>query len=141
MENQGLARGRRARTAAPGLQGCSRIAAPDPGEPAPVRVLRCGAVADPEDTRVSPTEGEEEEEEEEYAETPFDNPFFLPVLFFGFAIWLFYDGFLNDAFIQRNLDEGDHFAIAFNRYGSAVAALLCIWFTVKAFRARRADPD
>jgi len=83
----------------------------------------------------------EEDEEEEYAPTPFDNPFFLPVLLGGFALWLFYDGFLNNAFIQRNLEEGDHFAIAFNRWGAPILAAFALWFTFKAFRERRADRE
>ena len=76
--------------------------------------------------------------EEEYATTPFDNPFFLPVLLTGFALWLLYDGFLNQEFIQRNLEEGDTFAIAFNQWGGPLLALLAIWFTIKAIRERRA---
>ena len=34
-------------------------------------------------------------EDEEIAPTPFDNPFFLPVILVGFAIWFIYDGWFN----------------------------------------------
>ena len=83
----------------------------------------------------------ESDEEEEIASTPFDNPFFLPLLLFGFALWLLYDGFLNQDFIQRNLDEGDTFAIAFNQWGGPILLVLAVWFTFRAIRERRAESD
>ena len=43
-------------------------------------------MAKPEEPRDSDNVSEEEaDSEEEYAPTPFDNPFFLPVLLMGFA--------------------------------------------------------
>ena len=66
--------------------------------------------------------------EEEYARTPFDNPFFLPVLLIGFSVWFIYDGWFNP----------DMEWIKFNRGGAAVFSLLAVWFTVKAVRERRA---
>lgn len=99
-------------------------------------------MTEPEESRdVDAVNEGDADSDEEYARTPFDNPFFLPVLLFGFALWLFYDGFLNQDFIQRNLEEGDHFAIAFNQWGGAIAAVLAIWFTVKAIRERRASSE
>jgi hypothetical protein len=68
------------------------------------------------------------ESDEEYAPTPFDNPFFLPVLLIGFSIWFIYDGWFNP----------DMEWIKFNRIGAATCSLLGIWFTVKAIRERRA---
>ena len=96
---------------------------------------------DPEESREPAAESEGgADSEEERAPTPFDNPFFLPVLLMGFAIWLLYDGFLNQEFIQRNLQEGDQFTLAFNRWGGPILALLAVWYTVKAIRERRASP-
>jgi hypothetical protein len=96
-------------------------------------------VTEPEESREPNAESEDgADSDEEYAPTPFDNPFFLPVLLMGFAVWLLYDGFLNQDFIQRNLQEGDQFTLAFNRWGGPLLALLAIWFTVKAIRERRA---
>lgn len=66
--------------------------------------------------------------DEEYAPTPFDNPFFLPVLLIGFSLWFIYDGWLNP----------DMEWIKFNRVGAAIFSSLAIWFTVKAVRERRA---
>jgi hypothetical protein len=99
-------------------------------------------VTKPREPREKDAEGESEGEgdpDEEYASTPFDNPFFLPLLLIGFAIWLLYDGFLNQEFIRRNLEEGDHFTLIFNRWGGPILALLAIWFTIKAIRERRAS--
>jgi hypothetical protein len=96
-------------------------------------------VTKPEESRDPDAANEgDADSDEEYAPTPFDNPFFLPVLLIGFAVWLLYDGFLNQDFIQRNLEEGDQFTLAFNQWGGSLLALLAIWFTVKAIRERRA---
>ena len=96
-------------------------------------------MTEPEESREADADSEGgADSDEEHAPTPFDNPFFLPVLLMGFAVWLLYDGFLNQEFIQRNLEEGDHFAIAFNRWGGPILAVLAIWFTIKAIRERRA---
>jgi hypothetical protein len=76
--------------------------------------------------------GEGGDPDEEYAPTPFDNPFFLPVLLIGFSIWFIYDGWFN----------AEMEWIKFNRIGAAICSLLAIWFTVKAIRERRASrPD
>lgn len=99
-------------------------------------------MTEPESTRDLNVAGEgQPDSDEEYAPTPFDNPFFLPVLLFGFALWLLYDGFLNQEFIQRNLEEGDQFAIAFNQWGGPILLVLAIWYTFKAIRERRAESE
>jgi hypothetical protein len=67
------------------------------------------------------------ESDEEYAPTPFDNPFFLPVLLIGFTIWFTYDGWFN----------AEMEWIKFNRIGAGICLLLAIWFTAKAIRERR----
>ncbi len=66
--------------------------------------------------------------DEEHAPTPFDNPFFLPVLLIGFSLWFIYDGWLNPEMEW----------IKFNRVGAAIFSVLAIWFTAKAIRERRA---
>ncbi len=95
-------------------------------------------MTEPEERSVEPAS---DEEEDEVASTPFDNPFFLPLILAGFALWLFYDGFLNQEFIQRNLEEGDQFAIDFNRYGAPILAVAAAWFTWRAFQERRKDSE
>jgi hypothetical protein len=40
-------------------------------------------------------EGADEEEFEEEPRNPFDNPYFLPVLLAGFALWCGWDGFIS----------------------------------------------
>jgi membrane protein implicated in regulation of membrane protease activity len=67
------------------------------------------------------------DEPEELPRTPFDNPFFLPVMLWIFAAWFGYDGWFNP----------DMEWINFNRYGFAIIAVLAIYFTRKAVRERR----
>ena len=84
---------------------------------------------EPEQPRDLDAESQDDaDSDEEYAPTPFDNPFFLPVLLTGFSLWFIYDGWLNP----------DMEWIKFNRVGAAIFSLLAIWFTVKAIRERRA---
>ena len=91
-------------------------------------IAKVARVTEPESTR--DLEGEaEDDSDEEYARTPFDNPFFLPVLLIGFSIWFIYDGWFNPEMEW----------IKFNRGGAAVFSLLAVWFTVKAVRERRAE--
>ena len=74
------------------------------------------------------TDQGDDDSDEEYAPTPFDNPFFLPVLLIGFSLWFIYDGWFNP----------DMEWIKFNRGGAAIFSGLAIWFTAKAVRERRA---
>jgi hypothetical protein len=67
-------------------------------------------------------------EEEEVAPTPFDNPFFLPVILVGFAIWFTYDGWFNP----------DMEWIRFNRSGALITAVLGAYYTWRALSERRA---
>ena len=73
--------------------------------------------------------GSEGEDEEGPASTPFDNPFFLPVLLWVFAAWFFYDGWFNPEMEW----------IQFNRYGFGVSAALASWYTLRGLRERRED--
>jgi hypothetical protein len=65
------------------------------------------------------------------ASTPFDNPFFLPVLLWVFAAWFLYDGWFNP----------DMEWIQFNRWGFAVSAVLAAWYTVRGVRERREERE
>ena len=74
-----------------------------------------------------------EEDEEEVAPTPFDNPFFLPVILLGFAIWFIYDGWFNP----------DMEWIKFNRTGAVITSVLGAYYTWRAVQERRrsAEPE
>ncbi len=69
------------------------------------------------------------DEEDGPAPTPFDNPFFLPVLLWLFAAWFLYDGWFNPEMEW----------IKFNRGGFAVSGLLAVYYTVRGLRERREE--
>ena len=75
--------------------------------------------------------GPDAEDEDDPASTPFDNPFFLPVLLWVFAAWFFYDGWFNPEMEW----------IKFNRYGFGVCAALAAWYTVRGVRERREERE
>jgi hypothetical protein len=56
-------------------------------------------MTDPE--RSGTEQGDEVEELEDEPSNPFDNPYFLPVLLAGFALWCGWDGFVSDKFLER----------------------------------------
>jgi hypothetical protein len=85
------------------------------------------AVAQPDDTRNQPEEGDEDE----VAPTPFDNPFFLPVILIGFAIWFIYDGWFNP----------DMEWIRFNRSGAVITSVLGAYYTWRALQERRRSAE
>ena len=97
-------------------------------------------MSEPEEPRTEAGE-ELEEEEEEYAPTPFDNPFFLPVILLAFALWLGYDGFINQGFIQERIGTDEEWHIGFNRWGAGIAAVFGAWFLFKAIKERRAESE
>ena len=70
-----------------------------------------------------------DEEDDEAVSTPFDHPFFLPVLLFAFALWFGYDGWLNEDFNPEYID--------FNRYGFGVLLVLGVYFTIQGIREKR----
>jgi hypothetical protein len=72
-------------------------------------------------------------EDDEVAPTPFDNPFFLPVILIGFAIWFTYDGWFNP----------DMEWIKFNQVGAALTWSFGLYYTWRAIRERRrgAEPS
>lgn len=77
-----------------------------------------------------PGPASDSEPEEERVSTPFDNPYFLPVLLWAFAAWFGYDGFLNtDEHMQEHL--------SFNRYGFPILVVLAAYFTWRGIQEKR----
>ncbi len=72
-----------------------------------------------------------EPDEEDFAPTPFDGPYFLPVVLFGMAAWFGYDGFLSE-------DAGMQRWWWFNQGGAVLWAVLGGWFLYKARREEAA---
>jgi len=66
--------------------------------------------------------------EEEAPSTPFDHPFFLPVILWAFALWFLWDGWI--------VPMEDH--LKFNRYGSVILVVAALYYTIQALRERRA---
>jgi hypothetical protein len=71
--------------------------------------------------------------EDRPAPTPFDNPFFLPVLLWAGAAWFGYD-IVTDAEAYQNYP-------LFNQGGFALLSVLAIYFTWKAIKERRAERE
>ncbi|MGI9592215.1 MAG: hypothetical protein ACR2P8_12660 [Myxococcota bacterium] len=71
------------------------------------------------------------EEEEGPARTPFDNPFFLPVMLWLFTAWFGWDAWI--------VPMEEH--LAFNRYGFFVVLALALWFTWRAIKEKRAESE
>ncbi len=72
-----------------------------------------------------------DEESEEQSTTPFDHPFFLPVLLIVFSLWFGYDGWLNADFNPE--------WITFNRWGFFLLLPLAVYYTIQAVRETRRD--
>lgn len=73
-----------------------------------------------------------EEYEEEPPATPFDHPYFLPILLAGGAIWFGYDGWFNSEIK----------AVTFNRVGSGLLLLGAAYFGFQGKRELDAEkPD
>ena len=79
------------------------------------------------------SESDESDEDDGPAPTPFDNPFFLPVLLWAFAAWFGWD-IVTDADAYQNNPR-------FNQYGLAGFSLAAIYFTWSAIREKRAGKD
>ena len=71
-------------------------------------------------------------ETEEQAPTPFDHPFFLPVLLTGLMFWFGYDGFLND-----DPEMAEH--ITFTQVGFVVLLVLTIYFGIQGYKEWKED--
>jgi hypothetical protein len=74
-----------------------------------------------------PTSEKPPEPEDAPAKTPFDNPWFLPVMLWLFTVWFGWDAWI--------VPMEEH--LAFNRYGFFVVLALALWFTWKALKERR----
>ena len=71
---------------------------------------------------------DEETIEDDGPRNPFDNPYFLPVALFAFALWFGYDGWFNPS-IE---------AVMFNRVGFPIVLALAVYFGWRARREIRA---
>ena len=76
------------------------------------------------DEEREPSEDLEENEEDGPPSTPFDHPFFLPVLLTGFGVWFGYDGWFNEEMEW----------VKFNRYGFGFLVGGAIYFGIQAVR-------
>ncbi|MBW2576753.1 MAG: hypothetical protein JRE38_01650 [Deltaproteobacteria bacterium] len=76
---------------------------------------------------------DEEDDEGQPAPTPFDNPFFLPVLLGAFALWCAWD-IITDAPAYQ-----DH--PWFNIGGLLIGGVLTLYFTWSAVKERRAERE
>jgi hypothetical protein len=74
-----------------------------------------------------------EEGEDRPAPTPFDNPFFLPVLLWAFAAWFGYD-------IVTDAEAYQEYPL-FNQGGFALLSALAIYFTWSAIKEKRAKRE
>ena len=98
-------------------------------------------MSDPERTNADATDAElepaDDEEIDDEPRNPFDNPYFLPVLLAGFALWCGWDGFISDKFVER---PG---TLWFNRIAFLLLASIAAWMTARARRetAGRSDPS
>jgi hypothetical protein len=78
-------------------------------------------------------QNDDEEAEDQPAPTPFDNPFFLPVLLWAGAAWFGYD-IVTDAEAYQNYP-------LFNQGGLALLSVLAIYFTRSAIKEKRAERE
>ncbi len=83
-------------------------------------------MADPSEVERDSRGAAEAEPDEEYAPTPFDNPFFLPVVLLAFCVWFVYDGWFNP----------DMEYIMFNRVGAGITLALGLYFLWRAIQER-----
>ena len=84
---------------------------------------------DPAAGENAPAKDADQPDGEERASTPFDHPFFLPVLLIGFTAWFGYDGWLNADF--------DPQWISFNRWGFFILLALAAYYTIQSVREMR----
>jgi hypothetical protein len=78
-----------------------------------------------------PTPPTSNDEDPGPAKTPFDNPWFLPVMLWLFTAWFGWDAWV--------VPMEEH--LAFNRYGFFVVLALAIWFSWKAVKEQREESD
>ncbi len=78
-------------------------------------------------------QNDDKEGEDRPTSTPFDNPFFLPVLLWAGAAWFGYD-IVTDAEAYQNYP-------LFNQGGFALLSVLAIYFTWSAIKEKRAERE
>ena len=76
---------------------------------------------------------ESPDSDEEVASTPFDSPWFIPVLLWAGAAWFGYDIVTNAQAYQDNPK--------FNEYGLLIMSVLALYFTWSAIKEKRAERD
>ncbi len=78
-------------------------------------------------------QNDDEEGDDRPASTPFDNPFFLPVLLWAFAAWFGFD-IVTDAPAYQDHPK-------FNEYGLLATSILALYFTWSAIKEKRAERE
>lgn len=73
-------------------------------------------------------------DEEDFVPTPFDGPYFLPVVLLGLAIWFGYDGWITD---DASMAEWWWF----NQGGAVLFAVWGAWSLRRAIREGRDGAD
>jgi hypothetical protein len=96
---------------------------------APTRAI-LAAMSDDQNGNPQNDDGDDEGRQ---APTPFDNPFFLPVLLWAGAAWFGYD-IVTDAEAYQNYP-------LFNQGGLALLSVLAIYFTRSAIKEKRAERE
>jgi hypothetical protein len=86
-----------------------------------------------EDQRQNDNQQDDENGEDRLASTPFDNPFFLPVLLLGWAGYCAFDILRNAQAYQDNPK--------FNEWGLVITGVLGLYFTWKAIKEKRAERE
>ena len=84
--------------------------------------------------RSSPEDEGGETVGDEEPRNPFDNPYFLPLLLFGFSLWFAYDGWFDPTTKS----------VTFNRVGAPLLLAAALWFALRARRSalrERADGE
>jgi len=76
---------------------------------------------------LDPQKPSDQAEDGKRAPTPFDNPWLLPILLIGLALWFSYDGWLNP----------NTKSVLFNRLLAPIWALAALWSTRTALRESR----
>ena len=75
----------------------------------------------------------EDGQEEEAASTPFDNPFFFPVILWGLALYFGYD-------IVTNAEAYQEWP-RFNQGGFAILSVAAIYYSWSAIKEKRAESE
>ncbi len=113
----------------------------------PVRPLDGGMADEPESPQdQEPTDAdpvgeqiEPEEQEPEYAPTPFDGPYFVPVLLLGMCLWFAYDGWFNPDRLDPEASLSKY--VAFNQYGAVILGVAGAALGLRAWRQQQKEGE